>query len=240
MFKKLVFVVLISLFATNVNWAYTEVDCSSDSVFWQYSCNQCFDWGQIKTWENISFLDDVWVNDTTNRKIMYKEEQTMPVMNTLNGSIFTKNPNDDSFWQYTEDFESLKDEEFDGYVLPAGQNVSWIKSSMWASYLVDSIPENSQNAWILVFDIMSHNILESGEIVMNDVAHKECVLYKAWETVVTPVQETPTEIEEPTPAPEKMTEIETWPELYFLILMISFLLWFALMNRKMILRKITK
>jgi len=61
---------------------------------------------------------------------MYKEEQTMPVMNALNGASFTKKPNDDSFWEYTSEFENLKDTEFDGYVLPAGQSVSWLKSSL--------------------------------------------------------------------------------------------------------------
>jgi hypothetical protein len=32
----------------------------------------------------LSFLDDVWNNETTNRKIMYKEEQKMPVLKALN------------------------------------------------------------------------------------------------------------------------------------------------------------
>jgi hypothetical protein len=50
---------------------------------------------------------------------MYKEEQTLPVMNSLNGSVLTKNPNDDSFWEFTSEFESLQNDEFDGYVLPA-------------------------------------------------------------------------------------------------------------------------
>lgn len=240
MYKKIVLVALLSLIATSVNWAYTEIDCSSDSVFWQYSCNQCFDWGQVSNGANISFLDDLWVNDTTNRKIMYKEEQTLPVMNTLNWAVLTKNPNDDTFWEYTSEFEALQNDEFDGYVLPAWQSVSWLKSSLGASYLVESIPSEWQNVWVLVFDIMSHNILESGEIAMNDVAHKECVLYKAWQSVTTPVQETPVQEDVPEPQPEEMTQVQTWPELYFLVLMISFLLGFGLMNRKIILEKIRK
>lgn len=238
MFKKIILAVLLSLLATNVNWAYTEVNCSSDSVFWQYSCNQCFDWEQIKTGDSISFLDDIWTNDTTNRKIMYKEEQVMPIMNVLNGASFTKNPNDDSFWEYTPEFETLNDKDFDWYVLPAGKSVSWVKSSIGASYLVDSVWEPSTNAWILVFDIMAHNILASWEIVINNKSHKECVLYKAWETVIAP--EIPAEIVEPTPEWEQMTKVKTGPELYFLVLMISFLLWFVVMNKKMILSKIRK
>jgi hypothetical protein len=87
---------------------------------------------------------------------------------------------------------------------------------------------------------MSHNILESGEIAMNDVSHKECVLYKAWQTVVTPVVEEPVVEEVPEPQPEEMTQVQTWPELYFLVLMMSFLLAFGVMNRKVILEKIRK
>lgn len=238
MFKKLVLVAVSSLVVTTSYWAYTEVDCSSNSVFGQNSCNQCFDWWEVKVWDNISFLDDIWSNDTTNRKIMYKEEQTMPVMNLLNGADFAKNPNDDSFWEYTSEFEALNNDEFDGYVLPAWQSVSWLKSAMGASYLVNAIPAKWQDAWVLVFDIMSHNILESWEIAMNDTPHKECVLYKAWDTVITPVQETPVQVEEP--APEQMTQVKTWPELYFLVLMLSFLLAFGVMNRKIILEKIKK
>ncbi len=240
MLKKVVLVALLSLFATSVNWAYSEIDCSSDPVFGQYSCNQCFDGWEVSQRSNISFLDDIWVNDTTNRKIMYKEEQTMPVMNALNWAVLTKNPNDDTFWEFTSEFESLKNDEFDGYVLPAWQSVSWLKSSLWASYLVESIPSEWQNVWVLVFDIMSHNILESGEIAMNDAAHKECVLYKAWQTVVTPVVQDPVVEEVPEPQPEEMTQVETWPELYFLVLMMSFLLAFGVMNRKSILEKIRK
>ncbi len=235
MFKKLFLLSLVSLFTTTTYWAYTSVDCGSDSVFGQYSCNQCFDGWVVKNWDNISFLDDVWVNDTTNKKIMYKEEQSLPVMNTLNGASFTKNPDNDSFWEYTSEFEALKSEEFDGYVLNASGSVTWLKSSLWSSYLVNSIPAKNENAWILVFDIMSHNILESWEIAMNDKAHKECVLYKAWESTVAQV---PAKVVEP--QPEQMTQVKTWPELYFLVLMISLLLGFAIMNRKVILEKIRK
>ena len=85
---------------------------------------------------------------------------------------------------------------------------------------------------------MSHNILESGEIAMNDRAHRECVLYAAGASSVPPVVERPAP--EPIPEPEQMTQVATGPELYFLVLMMSFLLAFGIMNRKVILDKIRK
>lgn len=241
MFKKLLLLSVLTLnLTTIVNWAYTEVDCSTNSTFWENSCNQCFDWWVVKSWDTLSFLDDIWHNDTTNRKIMYKEEQKMPILTALNWTEFTKKPDNDTFWEYTSEFDALKNDEFDGYVLPASSNVSWLKSSMWAGYKVEKTGNEWENAWILVFDIMSHNILESGEIAMNDKAHRECVIYKNWvwvaEIPVTPV--IPVTPEEP--KPEEMTKVKTWPEDFFLILMLSFLLWVWIMNRRLILEKIRK
>lgn len=242
MFKKILLGVFTLSLTTIVNWAYTQVDCSTNSAFWENSCNQCFDWWVVKSWDVLSFLDDVWHNDTTNRKIMYKEEQKMPVLTALNWTEFTKKPDNDTFWEYTAEFDALKNDEFDWYVLPAWQNVSWLKSSMWASYKVEKTGTKWENAWILVFDIMWHNILESWEIAMNDKAHRECVIYKNWvwiaEIPVTPV--TPVTPEEPEPKAEEMTRVKTWPEDFFLILMLSFLLWVWIMNRRLILEKIRK
>ena len=238
MFKKLLMIAALTLLATNANGAYTEINCSADQVFSQYSCSQCFDGWEVAAWSNISFLDDVWVNDTGVRKIMFKEEQTMPVMHALNDAKLTKNPNSDLFWEYTSEFEALEDNEFYGYVLPAGQKVSWLKSSLGSSYLVESAPAKWQNVWVLVFDVMSHNILENGEIAMNDTPHKECVVYKSGESYVPPVVEPPKP--ETPPEPEKMTQVQTGPELYFLVLIMSFLAWLIITNRKAILEKIRK
>lgn len=243
MFKKVLLLSIFSLSLVNIAaWEYTSVDCSSNPVFGENSCNQCFNGWELKVGDTLSFLDDVWNNETTNRKIMYKEEQKMPSLNALNWAEFTKKPNDDTFWEYTPEFEALKNEEFDGYVLPAWQKVSWIKSSMWAAYKLDKAPSNWTDAWILVYDITSHDILESGEITMDTKAHKECVVFSAWvwvaETPITP--EIPVIPEEPAPKEEEMTKVKTGPEEYFLILILSFLLWMWILNRKLVLEKIKK
>jgi len=237
MFKKVIWVAtLATSLLINAHWAYTEVDCSTSNLFSNYSCNQCFDWWSIKIWDNISFLDDLWVNDTTSEKIMYKEDQTMPVMSNLNWSSFTKNPNDDTFWEYTPEFEALKSADKDWYVLPIWKSVSWIKSTLWSSYRVDSLPAKWTDAWMLVFDIMSHNILANWEVQMNDKTYKECVLYKSdKEEMTTP----PPEPENP-PEPGEMIKVKTWPEMYFLIIIFAFLTGLIISNRKIILEKIRK
>ena len=174
MFKKLLLVSVLTLsLATIANWSYTEVDCSTNSTFWEKSCNQCFDWWEVKSWDTLSFLDDIWNNDTKGKKIMYKEEQIMPVLTPLNWAEFTKKPDSDKFWEYTGEFDALKNKEFDWYVLPAWQKVSWLKSSMWAAYKVEKTSPQWGNAWILVFDVMSHDILSSWEIDMNSKVYKE-------------------------------------------------------------------
>lgn len=235
MLKKWLLITAISaLFIAWANASYTEVQCSSDWVFWDYSCNQCFDWGILKNWDNISFLDDLWVNSTTNKKIMYKEEQTMPKMNALNDAVINQKPNTDAFWEYTSEFEALKSKELDGYVLEAWKQISWLKSAMWAAYNAEKLPEEWKNAWILVYDIMSHNILANNEITTNDTAHKECVLFKSAQK---PIKEV---VKEPTPEPKQMTQVKTWPELYFAVIILSLLMWVVVMNRKTIFANIKK
>ncbi|MBW7955011.1 hypothetical protein H3C61_04335 [Candidatus Gracilibacteria bacterium] len=240
MFKKslLVATLLLSATVTSTYGAYEEVNCSSKAVYSEYSCTQCFNGGEVSKGTNISFLDDLWVNDTGVKKIMYKEEQTMPVMTALNGSEIKKSPNSDSFWEYTSEFNALLDNSLDGYVLPAGKTISWLKSAMGAGFMVDKTPAKGQDVGILVYDITSHNILESGEVATNNTPHKECVVYTSGENTVPPVVEQPKP--EPKPVPEKMTEVKTGPEMYFLILLMAFALSLVVMNRKVILEKIKK
>ena len=181
-------------------------------------------------------------NDTTNKKIMYKEEQTMPILTALDWAEFTKKPNDDTFWEYTPEFEALKDTKLDGYVLSPEQKISWLKSSLWAAYKVEKTWNKWWDVWILVFNIVSHNILTSWEIDMNNKIYKECVVYKAWAWVIeTPIiEKAPIVKKEPKPKAEDMTKVKTWPESYFLVLILSFLLWIWIINRRLILEKVRK
>lgn len=63
--------------------AYEVLDCSSDSVFGQNSCTQCFRGDAVSAGTDIGFLTDDFINGGTVPKIVYKEEQEMPEMISL-------------------------------------------------------------------------------------------------------------------------------------------------------------
>lgn len=235
MLKKFFSIAVLAVVALPASGAYEEVSCAVDAVYSQYACSQCFNGWDVNVWANLSFLDDLWKNDGGLDKLAFKLEQSYPIMYPLNGSQVTQNPSNDSlFWEYTPAFESLYDSQFDGYVLPAGQNVSWIKSADGASYLVESVPAKGQNAWLLVFDIISNDILDNGSLSNNNVPHRECVLYKSWDTYTPPAPPvTP-------PTPGEMTQVPTGPEMYFAILLFALLMAIVVMNRQAILEKIKK
>jgi hypothetical protein len=79
---------------------------------------------------------------------------------------------------------------------------------------------------MLIYSIVSHNILEDGEVSMDDSSeHLECVLFKSWEQV----EEEP---EQEVVVPETPQELPpTWPSDYLLLLAFAMLfsfwiLWF--------------
>ncbi|HEY6436480.1 MAG TPA: hypothetical protein VIY47_07815 [Ignavibacteriaceae bacterium] len=87
----------------------------------------------------------------------------------------------------------------------------------------------------MIYDVMSHNILESGEIAMSEKAHRECVLYTAGAGVAeTPIIEEIPVQEEPIVPQEEMTQVKTGPEMYFLVLMVSFLIGLFITKRETI------
>lgn len=228
--RKIITVALATIWLTLSAYAwYPEVDCSTNTKFGEYSCNQCFDWWELKWWDVLWFLDDLWVNNTTNDKILYEEEQTMPVMNNLNGAEFAKEPVEDSkFWEFTSEVKALKDEDLWGYVLKPGSNVVWLKSSMWSAYKMTTAPTSWKEAWMLVYDILSHNIVWSGSVT-DEAPHKECVLFNWIPQEVTPIPEPV----EPTPEPKEMTKVQTWPE-HVVLFILALLVWYIIINRRKI------
>lgn len=237
---------LTSTYAANEG-SYSKVDCALNSSFWEYSCNECFDWWILKVWQKLDMNNDIWVNKIENwvKQIIFKEEQKMPVMNNLNGSVFLKKPDNDTFWQYTSDLEAFKDTTLNWYVLPAWQSVKWLESSNWAAYMVDKLGTSWANAWVLVYDLVTHNILPNWEVdTTNSKKHRECVLYKAWDApvVVTPENVKPETVKpEPKPVTPKPKVLPTaGPEAYFLVIIISMLFSMLILNRKFILERIKK
>ena len=195
-----------------------EIECSTDPVFAEYSCNQCFDGGAKWQGEYIWLMTDVWVNTSANQKLLYKEIQKMPEMHNLNTAKvqWSQVPSATDFWEYTEDLEALYSTEHDGYVLEPSQSVTWLKSKLDAAYKLDKNDvEKGWNIWLLVYSITSWNILDSGEVSTDFGEHNECVLYKSWDEVKTPT---------PTTLPQ------TGPAEFFLLLILAMVLGFGIVK----------
>lgn len=221
--KVLVSSLIVSMFMSTVSFVsawYEELDCSSDPVFSEYSCSQCFDWWEKGQNSYIWNLDDVWKNFSSVDQVMYKELQKFPEMMNLNTSkvSWDQTPSSEWFWSYTEEFNSLYDEDKAWYVLKAWNEVTWVKSKLGSAYhLSKNEAAKSSNIWLLVFSITSNNILEDGEISVDDWVHKECVLYKSGD--------------EKTVKKEKPKELpKTWPEQFFLLLILAMVLAFGVLR----------
>lgn len=204
MTKKLLAIFTLCAIATPSFAAYEEVECSTDPVFSEYSCNQCFEWGTKMEWDKLGLLTDLWANVTDVKKILYKEEQKDPQMVNLDSTNVTWSqvPDTDKFWEYTDEFNALYSDTDFGYILDAGKSITWLKSSLSHAFSLD---KNTAPSWsnigMLIYSIVSHNILASWEVSMdNSNEHLECVLFKSWDTAEVIVPETPKKLPQTGPA----------------------------------------
>ena len=203
--KKVFFASLISLIiVSSTSAAYTEVACSTNTVFAENSCNQCFDWGVQSAWDNIGLLTDVWVNSGSKDLILYKDEQDNPTITSLNGSVWGQTPDGDNFWKYTENMENLYSEDEAAYVLPVWQSVDWLESRFGYAYtLEENNAEAWSDIWLLIYPMITHAINSWGDIEPTGETYKECVLFKSAEAgVVTTPEEPPKEL--PQTGPESI------------------------------------
>jgi len=222
MFKKLLVIVSLLVIATPSYAAYEEIECSTDSVFSENSCNQCFNWGSKVQWNHLWLLSDLWMNVTDVAKILYKEEQIDPEMVNLDSSNvnWVQSPNADTFWEYTDEFNALYSDLEEGYLLPSGESVTWIKSALSSVYTLE---KNTASEWsnigLLVYPISTHNILEDGEITIDNSEHRECVLFKSWKASEEIIPEAP------------KTLPQTWPT-EILLLLVAMILGFWILKFK--------
>lgn len=230
MFRKVVAssVVLASLVSGASNTfadTYEEISCSTDPVFAENSCNQCFNGWEKAQNSTVGWLSDLWVNSTSAGQILFKEVNDIngagaPVMKALNGAVWNKDSAEDNFWRYTDAVEKLYDSKQEGYILKAGQKVDWIESTTGSSYELTNNPVAAgQNNGLLIYSLIVNPILENGEVATDTETHKECVLFKSADKPVTPVNK-----------PKELPK--TWPEQFFLLLLIAMFLAFGVLRFK--------
>ena len=229
MYKRLLVIISLLLVTNYSYWnsdsnstitSYEEVECSTDVVFSQNSCNQCFNWWEKKQWDYLGLLSDLWLNVTNVAKIIYKEEQVDPQMINLdpNNVSWTQTTEADWFWEYTDEFNALYSDAEEWYVLAPGWTVTWIKTALSSAFKLDkNTALSGTNIGLLLYPIATHNILEDWEITVDSNVYNECVLFKSaeeWEEI----------IEEPKKLPE------TGPSEYLLLLFLAMILGFWILR----------
>ena len=219
--KALSLWVLALLAFSTSSAAYQEVSCSTDPLFEQYSCNQCFNWGEQVVGSNIWFLNDKWVNNNDNAQILYKDEQDMPSMKSINETTWTQLPDAEKFWEYTEDLNQYYSEEEWGYILPWHESVSWLQSAEGYAYNLESTNAKKWDpVWVLVYSIAVHNIEGENDVQVEAIKHNECVLFTSWSEKTEP--ELPV-----TEEPKKLPQ--TGPE-HILLLILAMILAFGVVK----------
>lgn len=220
MSKKLLAIISLLAIATPSFAAYEEIECSTDTVFSENACNQCFDWGTKMQWDHLGLLSDLWMNVTDVAKILYKEEQVDPEMVNLDvdNVNWTLTPNSENFWDYTDEFNDLYSDLDEWYVLEAGKSITWLKSALSHAFKLETNTSGEwQNIGLLVYPITTHNILADGEITIDNSEHRECVLFKSGEAA-----------EEEIVPPKKLPE--TGPAEFMLLAILAMILGFGLLK----------
>jgi len=209
-------VAVLAFVSTSVAWAaYSEISCSTDAVFSENSCTQCFDWGSKAEWDQLGLLTDIWSNGTSKPMYMLKAENELTNsvrMISLNGAAWSYEPTKEWFWEYTPSLEKLtNDSGF--YTLDAGKSVDWIQSKLGYSIKLNKWAWNAKNSGLLKYTLNVH-VDDAGTPAEATTSHTECVLFKSVDKSVTPT--TPK-----TDEPKKLPQ--TWPQ-EVLLLLLSLLL----------------
>jgi len=119
----------------------------------------------------------------------------MPQIVSLGGASWAEVKASDSvdFWMYTEALDALYEEDALGSVLPSGETVTWIESTVWSAYTLESNPApQGENVGMILYDIVTHEMDDSGIPALESDEHRECVLFTSGAPGATPViPETP-------------------------------------------------
>lgn len=204
---------------------YKEVACSSNTIFSQNSCNQCFEGGSVKVGDKKTDLFDNWTNTTQSLLVAVKDEQKIPNMVSFGATWTPSNTNEALMWKSHENViwtpgENNKEE----FILSPGQKVGFIKSDLGAGYKLESTTKNHGDVvGLLRFPVVYHvTDMATGNRGAAET-HYECVSY----TLDKPA--TPVTPEKPKPKPETPTKVETGPAETLLLIVAAFFIAFGLM-----------
>ena len=211
--------------ATSINAGeYTEVACSSDPIFGQNSCGQCFVGRGVKVGERLTGLADNWKNTTSNYLIAVRDEQKTPNMVSYD-SVWTPSSSDESkMWKNSSAITwipgtSGKDE----FQLLPDQKVTFMETDLGAGFtLTSSQKKHGETVGLLRFPVVYYT-MDMTTVTRSATAetHYECVKYTL-DNPTTPT--TPT-----TPPVVPKTEVETGPTETLILIIAAFFIAFGLM-----------
>lgn len=210
------------------HWEYKEVACSSDVVFSQNSCNQCFIGSTVKVGEKKTDLFDNWRNNTTD--VVYtavKSEQKTPELVSFGSKWVPSNADESKMWIFHTD---VSESFFPGangweeFALNPGQEVRFYQTSLGAGYTLESTTKNNgEVVGMLKFPVVYYTQNISGEDrSTSPETHYECVSYSLEKE------------EAPAPTPNKpttpeVTKTETGPAQTLVLIVAAFFIAFGLM-----------
>lgn len=217
---------------------YKEVACSSDAIFGQNTCDQCFTGRSVKVGERLTGLSDNWTNSTSNVLIAVKDEQKTPNMVAFD-SVWTPTSADESkMWKssaeiiWTPNPSTNKDE----FQLISGQKVKLMETDLGAGFtLTSSTKKGGETIGLLRFPVTYYTMdMSTVTRSTTPTTHYECVKYTldapaSTSTSITPgTPATPADPKKPTPVTPK-TEVETGPTETLVLIIAAFFIAFGLM-----------
>lgn len=205
---------------------YKEVSCSSDAIFGQNSCNQCFTGKSVKVGERLTDLFDNWNNTSTNVLVAYKDEQKTPNMVAVGANWVPSSSDESKIWKSASDVVWMPSTngKGDSFMLIAGQKVRFMQSDFGAGYTLESTTQKHGDViGLLRFPIVYHTLdATTGSNDSAATTHYECVTY----TLDAPT----TPVEPPVPVtPPSVTKTETGPAETLVLIVAAFFIAFGLM-----------
>lgn len=172
----LLWVVFISNFANAAQ--YPEVSCS---WFWSNAswCNQCFDWGWMYVWVWRIWLYDDFINSSSLRKVMFKDDRGSVSFQTLQTGTTWYHSNNlykfpDSFVFYTAKngrnyhiFEPNRTEKF-----LESQTGYWIRLESVTGSVVRTVP-----SYKITYEIKTQELISNWVLNPKVDVHKECAFF---------------------------------------------------------------
>lgn len=204
---------------------YKEVACSSNTIFSQNSCDQCFIGSSVKVGERLSGLFDNWTNTTSDYLIAVKDEQKLPNMVSF-GSVWTPSSSDESkMWKSSPEITWVPGasgkEEFQ--LIPS-QKVRFNETDLGAGYTLTSTEKKNGDIVGLMRFPVTYYTMDMSTVTRSTTpqTHYECVSY----TLNKPAEPVK---EKPKPTPPEATKTETGPTETLVLIVAAFFIAFGLM-----------